>query len=117
MEDWDGLMLLYDLEHAELEADAGQRIFHAQDDAFLLSDTAFERRFRLTKRMTDSLIQRLEDLLPEPTRKSAINVQTSVSWTQKNQFIVKIIFIVPPTIHIMYIVDYLFTKQYFTSTR
>jgi hypothetical protein len=78
-EDWDGLMLLYDLEHAEMEQDQGPRIFHVRDDAFLLNKTKFHRLFRLSKRMADTLIQRIEQLVPEPSRKSAINVQSSVS--------------------------------------
>jgi hypothetical protein len=78
-EDWDALMIMYDLEHAEMDLEQGPRIFHARDDAFLLTETKFRKLFRLSKGMADSLIQRVEELVPEPSRKSAINVQSSVS--------------------------------------
>lgn len=73
------LMLLYNLENAEIEAQRRPRVFRVREDAFELDEKEFKHSFRLSKELADSLINQLEDVMPPPSRRSALDVESSVS--------------------------------------
>lgn len=66
------------VEEAELAHAVNPRQFHIRNDAFQLSDMAFERLFRLPKQLVNDLIHRLEPYMILQSRSSALDVSTKV---------------------------------------
>lgn len=67
-----------DLVDAEEEAMRPQRRFLPKEDAFAFSNETFIKNFRLTKELTQQLIQQLTPFLTVPSRTSALSIETKV---------------------------------------
>lgn len=74
------LAAIRNLEEAEYRQMDYNRRFFDKYDPFELSDKAFVRLFRLNKSMVDELIDRLDPFLVQPTRASALDSVTKVTY-------------------------------------
>lgn len=74
-------MYIAALENLERQENAYnfRRRCHKPVDAFLLSDFIFIKNFRLTKDLVRYVINLLTPFISEPSRKSALDIQTKVS--------------------------------------
>lgn len=67
-----------DLDDAEEQAQVPRRLLEKRNP-FELGDEQFTKMFRLTKPLVRELIELLSPLLVQPSRRSALSVETKVS--------------------------------------
>lgn len=73
------LVAIAALEEIELGLEAPPRIFHVRDNPFeTLSDNQFRRTYRLSKHLTQQLIDEVRPHMQGPTRSSALDAITKV---------------------------------------
>lgn len=72
------VIVLNELEAAEIAAERNPRHIFQKRDPFELSDDKFIKIFRLSKNLVNEFIDDIQPFMQQPSRKSALSIQRKV---------------------------------------